>query len=510
MGADVTNPIGSGLSNAESFERTVRPGCEWLERHPWLPSVLLTVAAAVLILPDLGSRPFWLDEAYTVANSRTPLTEIGRLNGGNMVGYYALIRPLAEGPLDTLYWLRLPSALAAIVVPAACYKVMGLVLPPWPAFGVGLLVALHPVALSHAQEARSYPIAMLLVILAWGAFIRSIGSSDTNGWRLALVLLLASAAYMHLITLFTVPAMLLCAFYATPRKQQAVQLMIVVGACVSVLTAPLLWWHANPDAAAPTWIPALHVGQIVELIRELAPSSSTAGSLIWLGCVAAGLGVSLWPRPIGRVARSWRDSIPGSWLAIPIVLIVTISVAQPILQPRYVLYTVPAVAALAMLALGLLPRRYSLAIFTILIVTLVSAFPARFRPYDEAFHWHDVTCDIATADSDVLVVFPFERDRTPVDLYAELNPECTPIARVWPDDPWGSPKREYSTAGWEDLVIDDLPPETWLLWRDLGLTEGLRQQARADLLAAGFEMSVAEVYGYSIIVERWQDPSRRS
>lgn len=471
----------------------------------WVCAVLAGLTG-VLVLPGLEARPFWLDEAYTVANARTPLPEIGGLNGGNMIGYYALVAPLARRPLDTLLWLRLPGAVAAILVPPAVFLVTRRVLPPWSALGGALLVAVHPVTVGHAQEARSYPIAMLLVVLAWGAFIRATREDERTRWWAALTVLLAAAAYMHLITLFVVPALFVSAS-CTENSARMLRRLLRVSAALSLAVAPLAWWALRTDEGAPVWIPELDRTQISEMARSLMPSAWPIGTASWTAVLILGLVMAL-RRGNPRLER--REQFAGTafaaWVLIPILGLAMVSLAKPMFMPRYVLYTVPAVAGMTVIALASLPRRsLQIAAYLVCLVLVASSYREASRPFDEAYHWPEVVCDIAAVPADALVVFPAPRDRTPVDLRTELQPGCTPEAMVWPEGEWGSPRRVYATGGWEELPLDRLPAEAWLVWRDIGLTEPLRRQAHEDLSAAGFERVSSTVYGYNIILEHWRD-----
>ena len=474
-----------------------------VDARRWLVCAFLAGVTAALVFPGLESRPFWLDEAYTVANARTPLPEIGRLNGGNMVGYYALVAPLARGSLSTLLWLRLPGAVAAIAVPPAVFLVLRRTMPPWSALGAALLVAVHPVAIGHAQEARSYPIAMLLVVLAWGAFLRATSDDRSMLWWVSLTGLLTLAAYMHLITMFVIPAMFLAVLYVDGSRGHAALKLCGTALGVAVLTAPLLWWATNPDAGAPVWIPELSDTQLAEMAKALMPSAWTVGTAAWAGCLVAGLAIVLRgtdPRPEGRTRLA---GVLGAWVLVPLLALAVLSLVQPMFMPRYVMYTVPAVAGVTVIALMRLPARLQVASYCLLGLLAVSAYPEASQPFDEASLWPEVVCELASVPRDALIVFPAPRDRTPVDLQTEMRPECTPSAMVWPAGDWGVPRRRYATGGWEELPLGRLPEEAWLVWRDIGLTAPLREQAHADLRRAGYERASSTVYGYSIILERW-------
>jgi len=74
------------------------------------------VLAVALCLYELSGRSLWLDEAATVAiagqHGSALWHAIGH-DGGNMLGYYALLHVLIGWFGDAAFVIRLPSALAA-------------------------------------------------------------------------------------------------------------------------------------------------------------------------------------------------------------------------------------------------------------------------------------------------------------------------------------------------------------------------------------------------------------
>src|SRR5205085_3992307 len=74
------------------------------------------VVAIALCLYELTTRSLWLDEAATVAiagQHGSALWSAISHDGGNMLGYYALLHVLIAWFGDGTFVLRLPSVLAA-------------------------------------------------------------------------------------------------------------------------------------------------------------------------------------------------------------------------------------------------------------------------------------------------------------------------------------------------------------------------------------------------------------
>ena len=80
-----------------------------------------TLLALGLCLYDLAARSLWLDESATVAISSQHGGALGAAlahDGGNMLGYYALVHVLIGLFGSSAFVLRLPSAVAAAATAA--------------------------------------------------------------------------------------------------------------------------------------------------------------------------------------------------------------------------------------------------------------------------------------------------------------------------------------------------------------------------------------------------------
>src|SRR5262245_7571048 len=142
-----------------------------LRRDVFAASALCALALAVRLW-GLGEPALWLDEAFSWGDARQPFGLIvGARVDVHPPLYYGLLHlwmPLAgEGE----YALRLPSALLAVLATPAAW-VLGRRLGPGGAFAGGLaagLVALSPVAVGYAREARMYALALALGLVALAA-----------------------------------------------------------------------------------------------------------------------------------------------------------------------------------------------------------------------------------------------------------------------------------------------------------------------------------------------------
>ncbi len=153
--------------------------------------------AIALRIPELSSKGFWLDEAYSVLAARLPLMEMleGLSRDATPPLYYVLLAP----------WVQLFGAgEAAARALSIVFSVGGIALMGWLSFRhfslriasvVTLALAFTPMHIYYAQEARMYSLLALLGV----ALVFSSLEYLTRRSRSALIL----AAFFSLLMLLT-------------------------------------------------------------------------------------------------------------------------------------------------------------------------------------------------------------------------------------------------------------------------------------------------------------------
>ncbi|MCG6897719.1 MAG: glycosyltransferase family 39 protein [Thiocapsa sp.] len=119
--------------------------------------------------------------------------------------YYLLGRVMAMLPLDPVTALRGTSALSSLLLPAAAFWVMRELFGRGPASWVAAaVVAVSPLHLLYAQEARQYALWTLLVLASSAALQRGLDRNRSRDWWLygALVTL---GLYSHLLFALMLP-----------------------------------------------------------------------------------------------------------------------------------------------------------------------------------------------------------------------------------------------------------------------------------------------------------------
>lgn len=132
----------------------------------WAPLLLLLIAALLLRLANLGGKSLWLDEAYSVRESRFPISVIwSGVNEDNHPPLYALLLhywPYAPNE----FGVRLPSVLASTLTIAVLYFIAMRTFDRRVALACAALLAFSPLDIWYAQEARMFALATLAIVVA--------------------------------------------------------------------------------------------------------------------------------------------------------------------------------------------------------------------------------------------------------------------------------------------------------------------------------------------------------
>lgn len=324
---------------------------QWL-RENW-PLILITLLALFLRLYRLGSKSLWHDELGTLVYAgwgsnwadtvRQPLTvpiiPIPPL-------FFILTRLFtALGPRSVIV-LRLPSVLAATMTVPVIY------LLGKRAFGrqVGLLsaflLAIAPLHVRYAQEARSYALLAFLSILSLYVFWRAIREGGWRWWS-GFVLVTILNLYTHLFALLTVAVMAFFTLWVWVRPKRRAEVSfawwhpLLVGAILLLAFSPMISFvftglTSERGVAAGTelvyggldW----SLGSFVGALR-LFSGGSYVGLAICLLLFALGAGF---------LARRQGDLLVllVAWIVLPVLVILGTPFVHRVLV-RYFLFALP-------------------------------------------------------------------------------------------------------------------------------------------------------------------------
>ncbi|WP_143491848.1 MULTISPECIES: glycosyltransferase family 39 protein [unclassified Pseudomonas] len=312
----------------------------------------------------------WYDEAYSLLLARETPTRIWALTALDVHPplYYVLLHYWVllwgEGALPA----RALSALADVGTLLLSIKLMSLIATRRAVWMAALLLALSPVSVRYSQEVRMYTLLGFWLMGATVALVCWARRPEQTRFAALYVLLMTTAFYTH--------------YFA--------------GLCM--LVHWLFWWQSGVQRyatrmAGEQWLVAnvaivfLYLPWIPHLLSQLALTEGLgwiepvtlqgAMTLVWQFTVM-GDGISqpsLWHlMPLALVVLCAATAIINNegerrysvllvgYFFIPLVAVYLISLFLPLLVPRYLVFTAPALPMIAALALDIWwPRRFMLA-----------------------------------------------------------------------------------------------------------------------------------------------------
>jgi mannosyltransferase len=321
---------------------------------------LAVVAAPALIalglcLYDITARSLWLDESATVAIASQHGGALGAAlahDGGNMLGYYALLHVLIGLFGTGAFVLRVPSAVAAAATVGLVGVLAMRLFDRRVALAAGLIAGVSLSLVYWGQDARGYAAMVALIAGSFVAFVSLLRAEA--GWRAwgAYVVLTTAAVYGGLEAVLVVPAQLLALVWFRGRARAVISAVAITALCC----VPLAVLAAERGSSQLFWVPkpSLRIdNQVVQALTSsgLQPSfyTSTGTALLVLTAVLLGAGLAriAWLLGSGRAKSAAGPALVLSWLLVPMAAALLESTAgQSVFQARYLLVSLPAVALL--------------------------------------------------------------------------------------------------------------------------------------------------------------------
>ncbi|MCX7380550.1 MAG: glycosyltransferase family 39 protein [Alphaproteobacteria bacterium] len=340
-----------------------------------LAATAVLLLAAVLRLHDLDADAFWKNELFSMVWIRHPvdflLGEGARIET-NPPLYFLLLKGWTALFGTSEFAARMPSLLAGVAAVGLTMRLGRELAGPAIGLLAGLLLAITPVQIIFAHEARAYallPVFALLAMLGANRLLRAAEAAPGLPPISAPLLFAVGCAglmHSHATGVFAVTALGLATLVglagaAAPRP--ALLRLIGAGAFAVLLAAPvLLAMAAQSGSANIGWMPKFGLdtpvivnryllvgpmvrtdlgeeGSRVELLSEMALGTVTALTLILMSL------------------REIRAGRPRALLVVFPLLFVTllalVSLARPVLIPRVALWvSVPICLAAAMVLTG--------------------------------------------------------------------------------------------------------------------------------------------------------------
>jgi mannosyltransferase len=314
----------------------------------------LTAVALLLRLTSL-SRSLFTDEAYSLALAQRSFGHMLALFGyeANGAPYPIVLWPLIRifGTAEVL--LRVPAVIAGTASVPALWWAARRFAPPAAALLAAGLLAVNPMAIWYSQMARPYAFVVLASCLAFGALPRALDAGARRRTWAGYVAAMTVLAYCELLAApLLAPAHALIAWRAgrAAFRRWLWSLLAVLVCCVPLIVAAVI---ARSRRNALYWLPKPDRGLISMTLQEFTGGFSGVTAVRWLTLAAGALlvGAALWSiaRTRDRRERTAFEVALG-WGVLPGVLLLAVSLLQPLFWPRYVILALPGLSLLAALA----------------------------------------------------------------------------------------------------------------------------------------------------------------
>jgi mannosyltransferase len=376
----------------------------WVTQDSMWMLLMVCIALAARLF-RIGSQPFWLDEALTFQRIHLDFGGLiaDSFTNRHMPSYFLMLQLISKlSSSDTL--LRLPSAFFGALSTGMVFSITWRIGRRSAAIVAGVLMALSPLQVQYGQEARSYTLVTLLITVAlwgllklaqnparaslglrygyfdrygWGAYVfGTIGAldvlSDAAPWLIA-----ANVALFLIWRDLHKPSS--CEAQMAFRRNWLLSSAVILVCCAPFYSA-ILAASDGQMLQKFNWIPPLswrnlritaksaYLMRMAAVVRfNLLPTA-----VPMLGPLVGVLGVvGLW---------RMRERLDGRvlWLGLLILplLLLAISSFQPMVLPRYVLWSAAPFFVLAGIGAATLPRRIlPVAVITLTVLCAVNLAP---------------------------------------------------------------------------------------------------------------------------------------
>ena len=318
----------------------------------WKAAALVGLVSLALGLITIGRKSFWYDEAFDGVRIRGTWRSLAVLVGEtemSQAAYLVLLKAWSAVVPGTDVWLRLPSVAAACLASALLVVLGARLVDRLTGIVAGLLLATHELVVSWSQQARTYALLTLAVVVVSLLFLRAVEVGSRPSWLLY-GLAAGLSVYVHFFAGLVVAAQLASLPLRSRRPpgryvSEAVAVLVAVGSVAVAFTA-----------TAPR--------RQIDFLPEPTPASvwaAVAGAVghNWLLPVAALAGLVVLARRARRGVdgATWLLALLACWLLIPLVLSFLVSLHQPILADRYLIVVAPGLALAAAVTVSALARR---------------------------------------------------------------------------------------------------------------------------------------------------------
>jgi mannosyltransferase len=397
----------------------------WTEPTPAQAAMAAMTLIAGLTLPTLGRQALSWDEAVSASSAQRSFPHLAEMlaHTDAPLGFYYLLLHgwVSFGQVlgisgDNAWWLRLPSAAAAIAAVGVLVVLVSRFFDPRTALVAGLLFAAHPMVTYYAQDARPYTLVTLGLLVSTALLLRALEKPNTltlTGYVFASSVTL----YLHLFAIFAFAGhVYLIRARGRPRWRWGLVAAVIVGAITPLVVL------AHRQTAELGWIPRPSVATVWSVLTHLAGG---------VPFTVAVLAAAAWMVAIRRVKFAMTTRVLLCATLIPPAALVVADFVSPDLVARYALVAIPAGVTLLALAAA---RSRSRVVAVLVAVAGLCSLGATTVQLTHSYKYEnyraaaDTMGDLAKPGSSV-VFLPIS-GREGYDIYDHLEPDLRNISDV--------------------------------------------------------------------------------
>jgi mannosyltransferase len=373
--------------------------------RPGLLITLLTFVAAILRFLWLGSSSLWIDELFSVSWADMPLADLlgsGARIETNPPGYYVLLHlwMMVFGKAEIA--VRALSALASSATVPVVYALGAGLFEKRTAFIAALLTVINPVAISYAQEARSYALLTLtdsVGLLAIVGCFREHAKGDGRAlaWHGLFIVSMVAACWLHYTSLLFVAGCFVAVSYLLlqhrPFQPREVAAWLASWLIITLAVSWLVWLAALLFGSNNlVWVPPLSWESVLSFFLGLTVPAPQAPEIMPFLLGISALMVLIVAMP-GCQRLALRRLGTGVLLIPPAVycaLLVGISAIRPMLLSRTAVWLIIPLCLLLGRGVMASPSRWRPVAGLIPILTFLACSLQSFRS-SEAESWREAS-----------------------------------------------------------------------------------------------------------------------
>jgi mannosyltransferase len=424
----------------------------------------LTLAAALGGFLFLSRESLWLDEAYSVALAGSGWGTIWQqlsFSDANGSPYYILLHFwIVLGKSE--FAVRSLSVLAAAAAVPVFYATAARLFNRSAARIGSLLLVTNAFFVYYQQEARSYALALFLIVLATYVWIRWLDEPSTF-WTVTDAVVASLSVYAHLFSLYVIAAHAAALVF---RRRTAPSLPKLGGVYVlmAILLVPLMLYFATGYTGQLWWVRAPTLHDLNNAFIDLSGGANSQAHphsgrrILLLGyaaacCLALVAAVRQW-RANRDGAGSWRYVLVLGWLFFPTLGSFLVSLFwKPMFIDRYLIVALPGLALLAGVGFASIgARTIRFGAVGALVALSIAQLAIQYR--DETKEdWRSAVAYVsahAKAGDAVVIFTPYTR--MPFEYYLQRSPGLAArVTPLFPSPPWGKFNLEVDQGRWPDL-----------------------------------------------------------